>query len=121
MVQGRPRIFPSKKWREWIRDARIRFATTSPFEIIDYPVNCEAIFYRERNAGDAVGYYQGLADFLEICLFCRKKKCSCRARATVMEDDKWIVSWNGSRMEKDKDNPRVEVALAPIGSSTPSG
>jgi len=41
------------------------------------PLNCAAIFYRDANRGDAVGYYQGLADALEA--------------AGVLSDDKWIV------------------------------
>jgi hypothetical protein len=113
MVQGRPRVFPSKKWREWIRDAEVKFETIPPFHPVGIPVNCCAIFFRERNAGDAVGYYQGLADFLEVCLSCRKKPKSCRCDTgiRIMEDDRFIVSWDGSRMRKDKENPRVEIAL----------
>ena len=61
------------------------------------PLNCAAIFYRDALRGDAVGYYQGLADALES--------------AGVLSDDKWIVQWDGSRLAKDAKRPRIEVTL----------
>ena len=64
------------------------------------PLNCCAIFYREKDLGDAVGYYQGLADSLEA--------------AGVLADDKWIKRWWGSDLDKDKERPRIEVTLTAI-------
>lgn len=61
------------------------------------PLNCAAIFYRDALRGDAVGYYQGLADALES--------------AGVLSDDKWIIQWDGSRLAKDAKRPRIEVTL----------
>ena len=61
------------------------------------PLNCCAIFYRDADRGDAVGYYQGLADALEA--------------AGVVADDKWIKQWDGSRLAKDASRPRIEVTL----------
>ena len=61
------------------------------------PLNCAAIFYRDAERGDAVGYYQGLADALEA--------------AGVVADDKWIKQWDGSRLVKDASKPRIEVRL----------
>ena len=66
---------------------------------IDTPHNIAAVFYRDANRGDAVGYYQGLADLLE--------------KFGIVSNDKWLVSWDGSRLRKDKLNPRVEVELTP--------
>lgn len=63
------------------------------------PVNVRALFYRDANRGDAVGYYQALADALQA--------------AGVVEDDKLCVSWDGSRLLVDKARPRVEVTLEP--------
>jgi len=62
------------------------------------PVNVGAIFYRQTACGDAVGYYQALADWLE--------------GAGVVENDRWITSWDGSRMRKDSANPRVDVEIS---------
>ena len=64
------------------------------------PLNCAAIFYRDALRGDAVGYYQGLADALEA--------------AGVVADDKWITQWDGSRLEKDAKRSRIEVTLTAI-------
>lgn len=61
------------------------------------PVNCAAVFYRDREIGDAVGYYQALADALQ--------------EARIVVDDRLIVSWDGSRMKKDARSPRIEVTL----------
>ena len=61
------------------------------------PVNCAALFYRDALRGDAVGFYQGLADVLE--------------KAGIVENDKFIVSWDGSRLRKDAARPRVELVL----------
>lgn len=60
-------------------------------------LNCSAWFYREKNIGDAVGYYQALADALQ--------------EARIVVDDILIVSWDGSRMKKDARSPRIEVTL----------
>ena len=68
--------------------------------LLAQPLNCAAIFYREKNIGDANGYYQGLADALEA--------------AGVLADDKWIVQWDGSRLRKDANRPRIEVTLTAI-------
>ena len=100
---GKLRPIPSKSWREWCRTAIIvwkgRNLINADFRI-DYPVNCKAVFYRDANRGDACGFYQGLADLLE--------------KLGVVKDDKYIVSWNGSRLDKDAKNPRTEVELESI-------
>lgn len=64
------------------------------------PLNCAAIFYRDAKRGDAVGYYQGLADSLEA--------------AGIVSDDKWITQWDGSRLAKDAKRSRIEVTLTAI-------
>jgi len=112
MVGGRPRVFPSKIWRKWVNESSVHIYSKLPLFPLKEPLNCRAIFYRERNAGDPVGYYQALADFLETCLLCRRRKCSCDEPIRILADDKWIAHWDGTRLDKDKDNPRVEVYLA---------
>ena len=68
---------------------------------LSQPVNCAAVFYRDAHRGDAVGYYQALGDALEA--------------AGVVSNDKWLVSWDGSRLRKDADRPRICVVLIPVG------
>lgn len=67
---------------------------------IDVPVNCRAIFLRLSRSGDAVGYYQALGDILE--------------RAGIVTNDRLIVSWDGSRIDKDPKNPRVVFTLEAV-------
>ena len=64
------------------------------------PLNCAAIFYRDALRGDAVGYYQALADALES--------------AGIVANDKWIVQWDGSRLRKDAKRSRIEVTLTAL-------
>lgn len=119
-ARGRPLHLPSEAYSAWCDAAspRITAAMRRIFAgdigalvagvdvkcntrlrgFIDYPVNCAALFYRDANRGDAVGYYQGLADLLEA--------------AGVVKNDKWIVSWDGSRLFKDAARPRVELMLS---------
>lgn len=121
-------ILPSKYWTRWSRQTVIEmrmphrpnsrlwippgFGRPSPDRDVvawlatgramlpSLPFNCCAHFYRDTaGPGDAVGYYQGLADLLEL----RK----------VVNDDHWISQWDGSRVLLDRERPRVEVCLSP--------
>lgn len=100
--QGKPKVIPSEAWMAW-RDALKATgqlpATEEPLP--DLPYQCSAIFYRDRDQGDLVGYQQGLADVLE--------------ELGVISDDKWIRSWDGSRLDVDRACPRVEITITPIG------
>lgn len=89
---------PSKAWREWAQFAVIEnMVPFQDYESVQIEVNCRALFYRDACRGDAVGYYQGLADLLE--------------KRGVVQDDKLVVSWDGSRLLIDRENPRTEVVL----------
>lgn len=102
--RGRRHIMlPSVAWTEWCEamapqlQAAMDAAGLRP---IEHKVNCQALFFRDADRGDAVGFYQGLADLLE--------------HGGVLANDKWIVSWDGSRLLKDKHHPRVEVTLTAL-------
>ena len=94
-------IMPSEPWMDW-RNALSVWATVERIARphIAAPTNCAAIFYRDRKSGDAVGYYQGLADVLE--------------ELGIVADDKYITQWDGSRLEIDRERPRVELTLTPV-------
>lgn len=121
--RGTPRVMPSEQWTAWsdrivpllraalfqlLRGSALSRVGTGPLVYVEAsgdfagaiarPVNCAAIFYRDRAAGDSHGFYQGLADVLQ--------------EADVVADDKWIVSWDGSRLDKDAAQPRVELVLS---------
>lgn len=96
---GKIRVLPSEQWCAWAETATLELAKIKRRMAVAFPltnpVNCTALFYRDANRGDAVGYYQGLADVLQ--------------KAEVQ-----ILTWDGSRLLKDADNPRVEVTLTPV-------
>jgi hypothetical protein len=103
--RGRRRILlPSEAWQSWCDalapqlSAAMQRQGLSP---IDRPVNCRALFYRDADRGDAVGYFQGLADVLE--------------HGGVVANDKYLTSWDGSRLRIDRARPRVELELIPQG------
>lgn len=113
-----PIMVPSEAYREWERAARgtmVRLGVCHKSKdedgkpcvawslgtAIDYPVNCQALIYRDRLVGDAVGFYQALGDFLEL--------------VGIVKNDKWIVQWDGTRLMKDAKFPRIEVVLTQIG------
>ena len=87
---------------EWVRQ-NVKPGVASTLyacQPITQPLNCAAIFYRDADRGDAVGYYQGLADALES--------------AGIVDNDRWITQWDGSRLAKDANRPRIEVTLTAI-------
>jgi hypothetical protein len=106
-LTGRPRLLPSEANAEWervamgsmygVRAAARKFGVQFP---IQEAVNCRAVFYRHADVGDANGFYQALADFLQ--------------KAGVLKNDRQIKQWDGARLRKDSGNPRIEVWLEKI-------
>lgn len=106
MNRGTRRILrPSEAWLAWRDDVRRWWLQTFPASRRPtvppaVEVNCAARIYRDARRGDAVGYYQGIADVLE--------------ELGVVENDRLIVAWDGSRLLLDPTNPRVELTLTRI-------
>jgi len=109
-----PRLLPSVQYLNWFRDA-MTFAPFVRRELegagltlpVACPVQVKALFFRDRDGGDLTGYMQALADFLQAPLNGRIR----RNGAGVIEDDKQIESWDGSRLEIDRLRPRIEVTI----------
>lgn len=112
----RAMMFPAKDYREWVKQARIVYdggiivddhgrpvllpAEGPPIGWIPISgvMNCRALFYlTNRQHGDWIGYMQGIGDFLQ--------------ERGVIENDRLIVSGDGSRCLRDNERPRVEVVL----------
>lgn len=98
---GRPRVLPSAPFEKWNKSAQMQLAKwksennhTQPIEV---SVNCRARFFLEASRGDAVGYYQALADALQ--------------EAGIVKNDSQLKSWDGSRLFKDAYKPRIELVL----------
>lgn len=98
-----PRVLPSAAFSKWNRIAQMELARVRA-KYTGFPIaveiNVRALFYRDAERGDAVGYYQALADALQ--------------EGGILIDDKYAVSWDGSRLLVDKENPRVEVQITEV-------
>jgi hypothetical protein len=97
--KGGTRVIPSEaheRWFSMVKPQANLIAAKLRAPICE-PIAVEALFYRDRAQGDLVGYLQALGDLLEA--------------ARIIENDKWIVSWDGSRLMKDAHQPRIEVIL----------
>ena len=97
LVGGRPRIIPSKKYKEYERDC-IPFLTH--VEHVTGRLNVKAVYFmRTRRRVDLINLHEALHDIL--------------VKAGVLEDDncKIIYSADGSYVDYDKENPRTEVTI----------
>jgi hypothetical protein len=119
-MKPRAVMFPAKEWREWVRDARIISRSSGDLIVYDRkakraiaipelgsPIawiplgslyNCAALIYlSNRQHGDTLGYLQGLADLLEA--------------RRVVDNDRQLVTWDGSRCIHSGAVPHVDVTL----------
>ena len=97
LVGGRPRIIPSKKYKEYERDC-IPFLTH--VEPVTGRLNVKAVYFmRTRRRVDLINLHEALHDIL--------------VKAGILEDDNCniIYSTDGSYVDYDKDNPRTEVTI----------
>ena len=90
-------VIPSKQYKEYEHES----AWFMPhIKTIDQPVNIRAVFYMPtRRRVDLVNLLQALCDIL--------------VKYSVLEDDNCsvVASFDGSRVDYDKDNPRTEVSI----------
>lgn len=101
---GFPKVLPSLAYEEW-EAAALRECVGIKSKLraagvelpIVHPVGVEALIYRERNVGDLSNYLEAVADMLQA--------------AGIIQDDKQIEDWDGSRRLKDSANPRVEIFI----------
>lgn len=109
-----PILLPSPAYREWEEGASramlpvlLGIREALPLTV---PVNCAALIYRNAKIGDACGYYQAIGDFLQHNVATKRSGFDLR----VVEDDKLLVSWDGSRLLKDAKRPRIELTLTEV-------
>lgn len=111
------RLLPSEEFRAWeaevlthapVLKSQLRSAG---LELpIDAPVAVKATWYRRANVGDFMGYAQALGDVLQAPR-CDEHGKTTRKGLGIIEDDKQIQHWDGSRMLKDAKKPRIEIEL----------
>ncbi len=104
-VKGRPVIMQSKNAVGWEASAVAQIRTQRPlcrgfWEPATVPVSLRALVYRDRKVGDLGNYLAAICDALE--------------RAGVVENDRLIQSFDGSRLLIDRARPRVEIEIEPF-------
>ena len=97
LVGGRPRIIPSKKYKECERDCMpfLRY-----IDRITGRINVKAVYFmKTRRRVDLTNLHEALHDIL--------------VHYGILEDDNCniIYSTDGSYVDYDKDNPRTEVTI----------
>jgi hypothetical protein len=127
------RVAPSEAYEEWLAAAlvygpaiRRQLAADGVTLPLQGSLEVSAIFYLDRNSGaDLTGLMQAIGDALQspmyTCQRCRKRRyqreCCGIVKLTrkglgIIVDDAQIDSWDGTRRELDRANPRVEMQIA---------
>ena len=99
---GRPFIMPSKKYKEYERDA-VWFLKPRPPRPIECRVNIQCLFYLPtRRRTDLTNLLEAVDDLL--------------VHAGIIADDHYgiVEAHDGSRCFVDKDNPRTEITITRI-------
>lgn len=99
--KGRPLIIPSSAYSKYEKECRPYIPAID--KTIDYPVNVKAnYFMKTHRRVDLVNLLQATSDML--------------VHYKIIEDDncKIIKSYDGSTVDYDKENPRVEIEITAI-------
>lgn len=96
-------MIPSRQYREYERNAGQALRRWSMARINE-PVNVKAVYYMPT---------RGRVDLLNLL----GATCDILVAYKVLEDDnsKIVVSHDGSRVDYDKTNPRVEIEISEAG------
>ena len=95
---GRPFVMPSKKFRQYERDAKL-FLKKLPMPI-DYPVNVKCLFYLPtKRRTDLTNLLEAVDDLL--------------VSAGILADDHYgiVAGHDGSRCYVDRKLPRTEIVI----------
>lgn len=101
LKNGRTILLPSKYYREFEKEV-VSFIENNfgNLEPIDKPINLCCVFYKEKNhKSDLVGYLQAIQDAL------------VKAKFLLDDNSNIVASTDGSRVELDRTNPRIEVNI----------
>jgi Holliday junction resolvase RusA-like endonuclease len=97
---GTPFVIQAKTSVAWEKAAVLQLQSQRRSPPITTPVNLRALVYREKRIGDLGGFLAAICDALE--------------RASIVENDRLILGFDGSRLLHDKVRPRVELYLNPL-------
>lgn len=110
------KVMPSDAHEEWFA-TMMTYAPAVRSQIvaqgldipIEYPVAVRALVYRDANQGDFTGYANAIGDLLQAPRF--KDGKTTREGLGIIDDDRQIQHWDGTRLLKDASNPRIEIEL----------
>ena len=95
---GRPMVIGSDGARQWEADTVGQLKSQWHRDGgLAQPVELSATVYRERRTGDLGNYLAAVCDALE--------------KSGIVVNDRWIASFDGSRLACDPDDPRVVLYL----------
>lgn len=97
MVKGHPIMLPSKPYQEYEKKCK---EFMPQIDTIDYPIILKCNYFMEtKRKCDLVNLLQASCDIL--------------VKYKVLEDDNYTIisSFDGSSVDYDKDNPRVEIEI----------
>lgn len=89
-------VLPSKAYCEWEEKARAVNWKNAIVPPLTLPVLVEAQIYYFGPQPDLSGCLESIGDCME---------------GIIWENDKQIISWDGSRLHHDKANPRTEITV----------
>lgn len=90
------KVLPSKAYEKWEAIVRKSVLGSVTAPLLDCPVSVAAHVYYKGPQPDLSGCLESIGDALE---------------GMIWENDKQIISWDGSRLHHDKDNPRTEITV----------
>lgn len=98
-IQGKPIVLASKAYRKYEKEAiKIIQSSSSPGKTFAGPINVKVLYWlKNRRRPDLTNLLQATADILE--------------KAGVIDDDRNIVSWDGSRIAGVSSMPRAEIDI----------
>lgn len=91
-------VIPTEAYEKWRIDSQkwVMVSIDKQMFPIKVPLSVEAMIYYKGNRPDLSGAMESIGDCFEGCLW---------------ENDKLIMSWDGTRLEKDNAFPRIEMVL----------
>lgn len=99
---GQPFLTQSKRYKGYARDCAMQITGKYKQEI-DYPINLKCVYYRKtKHRVDLTNLLAATCDILTDC--------------GVIADDNYkiVKSHDGSRVDFDSDNPRVEIEIMEV-------
>lgn len=102
---GRQMLIPSKAYKQFEKEAlkNLMISELPKYIPISEPINLKCIFYKDKDyKSDLAGYIQAIQDVL--------------VKAKIISDDnhKIIVSTDGSKVQLDRNNPRIEIEIRKV-------